>query len=295
MIGYYLFRVIEFLLMLMPRFIRKNLFIGLAKFAYFIDKKHRFVARQNLEVVFGDALTEHEADFIIRYCYKNLMLALLQVMENRRLSQQELGKKITFVNKEIVDKAISDGKPIVFISAHVSNWELGASGLASQIISLNAVHKALNNPYFDRYLHESRSRFDLNMVEKRGAIRHLSKALKKNGAVSLLIDQNVNPKDGIIVDFFSKSVTQTPAPAFLARKYDAPIIPLAMTTDNEEDYTITFFEPIIVAHTDNAEADIREATIKQSAWLEKEIRQHPKFWFWCHRRWKTEHPELYQK
>jgi len=295
MIGFYLFRMIEFLVMHLPRFIRKSLFIGLGKLAYIIDKKHRFIARQNLYVAFGDTLSEDQADTIIRYAYKNLMLALLQVMENRRLDKEALGEKVTFVNREVVDKAIAEGKPIIFISAHVSNWELGASALASQIIPLNAVHKAMNNRYFDNYLHQSRSRFELNMIEKHGATRHLSKALKNGGAVSLLIDQNVNPKDGIVVDFFSKQVTQTPAPAFLARKYNAPIIPLAMTTDDEEHYTITFSEPIIVAHSDDVQADILKATQKQSKWLEDEIRQHPKFWFWMHRRWKTLHPEIYTR
>ncbi len=294
MIGFYLFRALEFMIMLLPRFMRKGLFEGLAKLAYLIDKKHRFIARQNLHVAFGETLSEAKADAIIRYSYKNLLLALLQVIENRRISKEELGEKVTFINREIVDEAINEGTPIVFISAHVSNWELGASALASQIIPLNAVHKAMNNTYFDNYLHQSRSRFELNMIEKHGATRHLSKALKNGGAVSLLIDQNVNPKDGIVVDLFSKQVTQTPAPAFLARKYNAPIIPLAMTTDDEEHYTITFSEPIIVAHSDDVQADILDATQKQSKWLEDEIRQHPKFWFWMHRRWKTLHPEIYQ-
>jgi len=295
MIGFYLFRALEFMIMLLPRFMRKALFIGLSKLAYFLDKKHRLIARQNLNVAFGNILHEHEIVSIIRYAYKNLLLALLQVIENRRLTKAELGRKVTFVNRELVESIIKEKKPIVFISAHVSNWELGASALASQIIPLNAVHKAMNNHYFDHYLHQSRSRFNLNMIEKHGATRHLSKALKNGGAVSLLIDQNVNPKDGIIVDFFSKSVTQTPAPAFLARKYNAPIIPLAMTTEDEEHYTITFSKPIIVAQTDNIQADILEATQAQSKWLEDEIKQNPKFWFWMHRRWKTMHPEIYAK
>lgn len=294
MIGYYIFRIVEFFLMLLPHSLRKAVFTGLARFAHAVDKKHRRVIRQNLGLAFGDALSEEEVDAISRYCYKNLLLALLQVMENRRLTKEELGGKVTFVNKEIVERAQRSGKPIVFISAHVSNWELGATALASQITPLNAVHKALNNPYFDRYLLDSRSRFDLNMVEKHGAIRHLSKALKQNRAVSLLIDQNTNPKEAVVVDFFGTSVTQTPAPAFLARKYDAPIIPLFMTTDDEEHYTITFYDPITVAHSDDSQADILRATQAQSRWLEERIRENPKLWFWCHRRWKTMHPEIYR-
>jgi len=132
----------------------------------------------------------------------------------------------------------------------------------------------------------------MRLFEKRGAIRHLSKALKNGESISLMIDQNVKAKDGIVVTFFGKDVRQTPAPAFLARKYDALIIPL-LIHPTQQGYRITFYEPIEVAHSDDAEADIHEATQQQALWLEREIRRAPEHWFWCHRRWKAEYAHIY--
>ncbi|HHH72694.1 MAG TPA: lipid A biosynthesis acyltransferase, partial [Sulfuricurvum sp.] len=190
-------------------------------------------------------------------------------------------------------KAKAEGRPIIFVSGHFGNWELGAAAVDAQIMRSVSTHKKLNNPWFDRYLLQSRSRLGMKMVEKNGAIKHLTRALKNKQAVSIMIDQNINPRESIIVKFFGKEVTQTSAPAFLARKFNAAIIPAFLHTDDEKHYTIRFEPEIPVETTEDAQSDILKATQLQSDVMERIVREEPKFWFWCHRRWKTMHPEIY--
>ena len=90
-----------------------------------------------------------------------------------------------------------------------------------------------------------------------------------------------------------KSIRQTSTPAYLARKFDAAIIPVTMRTDDEENYTLMLFDEIKVQKTDNIEQDIQNATQLQADWLTSLITKEPKFWFWLHRRWKNDHPEIY--
>lgn len=294
MISFTLFRLFAFVLMLLPRAWRRNLFCALADTAYRFDQKHRRVIRANLDFAFDKSLSDEEVKDIGRYCYRNLALALLQVLENHRMSKKELGSKVSFMHEHYVDEAKESGRPIIFITAHFGNWEIGGPALGSQVIPNSAVHKALNNEHFSRYLKEARARFDLNMVEKHGAVKHLSKALKKGEAISMLIDQNTNRRDGIVINFFGKTARQTPAPAQLARKYNAVVIPLLIRTEDHENHTITFYKPIEVANSGDSAKDVLEATQKMADWLEGEIRKEPKFWFWVHRRWKAEHPEIYR-
>lgn len=293
MILFYLFRALEWFLMLLPRSWRRSFFVTLATLAYHIDSKHRRVILQNLHFALGRDFSPKEEEQISRYCYRNLMLAILQVMENRYLSAEDLALHVSFPNRQIVDDALKEGRRIIFISAHYGNWELGATALSALVVPTHATYKKLNNPYFEQYLLESRSKLGMHMVEKRGAIKGLTRSLKAKETISFLVDQNVNQKDGIVVNFFGETIRQTPAPAFLARKYDALIIPLFIATEDEEHYSITFETPIEVAQSDNAEDDILQATQKQADVVEKIIRDNPKYWFWCHRRWKTEHPEIY--
>lgn len=92
-----------------------------------------------------------------------------------------------------------------------------------------------------------------------------------------------------------KSIRQTSTPAYLARKFNAAIIPVTIRTDDEENYTLMLFDEIPVEKTEDEQADIQKATQLQADWLTSLITKEPKFWFWLHRRWKNDHPEIYKK
>ena len=54
------------------------------------------------------------------------------------------------------------------------------------------------------------------------------------------------------------------------------------------------FDEIAVEKTDNEQEDIQKATQLQADWLTKIITDNPKFWFWVHRRFKSEYPQIYK-
>ncbi len=291
MIGFYFFLLFDWLVMQLPRSWRKSFFFFLASVAHKLAKKRNHIIQANLDFAFHDTLNYAEKKEIEEYCYRNLALNLLQVMENRRNTHSDLATHITFENREMVDMYLGQNKPIIFISAHHGNWEIGAASLAALITPITSIYKGLDNDAFNPYLLEARSRHRLNLVEKNGAIKHLARALKNSQCVSLLIDQSSNTKSGVKVNFFNHPTYHTSAAAQLSRKYNAPIIALYIDTDDEENYTIRFLEPIEVKN--NEEQSILEATQAQVNALEKTIRDNPKFWFWCHKRWKSEFNEIY--
>ncbi|MBN2870735.1 MAG: lipid A biosynthesis acyltransferase [Campylobacterales bacterium] len=293
MIRFRLFLLLDALLMALPRSWRKWLFTALASLAHRFAKKRNRVIRQNLTFAFQDTLNEAQIDEIERYCYRNLALNVLQIMENRRNDAEKLAKQVTFENREKLDAVLAEGRGVIFISAHFGNWEIGATALASLVTPVTAIYKGLDRPEFDPYLLEARSRHRLEMIEKDGALKHLAKALKGRKAVSLLIDQASNARHGVKVNFFGHPTYHSSTPAILSYKYNAPIVALYILTHDEEHYTIRFEDPIEV-RADDPES-ILEATQAQVTTLERIIRAHPKFWFWLHKRWKGEFPELYRK
>ncbi len=294
MITYYIFRFFETILFALPQKFQEALFIGIAKIIFLIDFKHKNIIKANLDLTIKDEISKEQYNNILRYCHKNLILVLLQVLRSNRMSLEELHDSVSFENKAYVDEAIAQNRKIIFISAHYGNWELGGISLGGLVSPATVIYKKMNNSYFDNYLMRSRTKFNLSMTEKRGAIKQLVKALKKGDSISMLIDQNVNPKDGIIVDFLGQKATQTAAAAFLARKFDALIIPLLINTKPGNDKVITFYEPIITAKTEDEEKDIQESAQAQADVFSKAIKAHPEPWFWCHKRWKSTHKEIYK-
>lgn len=294
MIAYYFFRFFETLFLALPYSVQKAFTLGLAKIIYFIDSKHKKIIKANLDLTIKDEISKEEYNAILKYCHKNLALVLLQVLRSSKLSIEELEKSVSFENKHYVDEAVKANRKIIFISAHYGNWELGGTALGAFISPATVIYKKMNNSYFDNYLMKTRTKFNLHMAEKKGAIKHLVKALRQGNAISMLIDQNVNPHDGIYVDFLGAKATQTAAPAFLARKFDALIIPLLIGTSPGKENVVTFFEPIVTAKTDNEEKDILDSTQAQADMLAKVIKEYPLPWFWCHKRWKSAYEEIYK-
>lgn len=293
MIGYRLFLILDTLLMALPKGWRKKIFIALAALAHRLAGKRNRIIRQNLAFAFQNALNASEIDEIERYCYRNLLLNFLQVMENRRNGAEYLARKVTFENREKVDALLAEGRGIIFVSAHFGNWEVGAAALSALITPTTSIYKGFSRPEFDPYLLEARTRHRMEMAEKEGALKHLARTLKNGGSVSLMIDQASNARHGVAVDFFGHGTYHTSTPAILSHKYNAPIVALYILSEDEEHFTIRFEDPIEVQEGD--ERAIIEATRRQVATLEKIIRAHPRFWFWCHKRWKGEFPELYRK
>ncbi|MDD2949668.1 MAG: lipid A biosynthesis lauroyl acyltransferase [Sulfuricurvum sp.] len=291
MILFRLFLLLDAVLMRLPHSWRRALFTSLARLARFFAPSRNRVIRQNLRFAFADTLTEEEINAIEYYCYRNLGLNLLQVMENRHYTTEDFTKRVRFENREQVDELLAQDRSIIFVSAHFGNWEMGATALSALISPTTSIYKAFKREEFDPYLLESRTPHGMDLAEKSGALKHLARALKNGNSVSLMIDQSSNSRHGVAVDFFSHPTYHSSTPAILSYKYNAPIVPLYIFTDDEENFTIRFENPIEV-ESDDAQG-ILKATQEQANTLEKVIRANPKFWFWCHKRWKSDYPEIY--
>jgi len=291
--GFKLFLFIEKLLMLLPKSFRKQFFLLLANIAYLVSSSSRKTVRQNLNFAFDSKLTEEEIKEITKYSFKNLMLNFLHLMEIRHMSLDELKAKVKVENIEVVNKAHAEGKSVIYVTTHYSSWELGGASISALIEPLGAVYKKMKNKQYQEWVLDSRSKFGNINLEKTNVIKPLIKLIKDKTACGILIDTNIKKKDGLEIIFMGKTLRQTSTPAFLARKFDAVIIPVAMRTDDEDNYTLMLFDEIVVEKTEDAKADIFKATQLQADWLSSLIEKEPKFWFWLHRRFKGDHPHIY--
>lgn len=293
--GFRLLLILEKILMALPHKVRKRFFTLLASIGYYVSKRHRKIVKQNLQFLFGDTMSEEEIKSITKYSFKNLLLNFLHVMELRNISQEELKSKITIENREAVDRVHAEGRAVIYITSHYSSWELGGASLGAFVEPLGAVYKKMKNRAYEEWLLEGRARFGNTNLEKTNVVKPLIKLIKAGKASGILIDTNISEKEGVMVNFMGKKIRQTYTPAYLARKFNAAVIPVTIRTDDEENYTLMLFDEIPVEKSDDEKADIQKATQLQADWLASLIRKEPKFWFWLHRRFKTDYPEIYTK
>lgn len=292
--GFKLFLLLEKFLMILPKSWRKKFFSALATFAYYASKRYRTVVYQNLDFAFDNKMDEKKKTKIAKYAFKNLLFNFLHALELRHMSREDLKNKITIQNIEAVNKVHKEGRAIIYVTTHYSSWELGGASIGAFIEPLIAVYKKMKNQTYQEWLLDARGSFGNISMEKTNVVKPLVRNIKKGMACGILIDTNISPKEGLMVEFMGKSIRQTSTPAYLARKFNAAIIPVTIRTDDEDNYTLMLFDEIVVDKTDNEAADIQKATQLQADWLTKLISNEPKFWFWLHRRWKNDHPQIYK-
>lgn len=293
--GFKLFLLFEKFLMILPKGVRKGFFTFLATLAYYISARYRKVGFINLDFIFEDKLTHKEKEAIVKYSFRNLLLNFFHLMEMRHISKEEFAKKITIKNREIVDTIHSQNRAIIYVTPHYCAWEMGGIAIGAFIEPVSVVFKKMKNKDYEKWVLESRSSFGNDSFEKTNVIKPLINLIKSGGASGILIDTSINKREGVEVEFLGKRVFQTPSPAYLARKYNAAIVPATMLSKDEENYELIFFDEIQIPKTDNEKEDIQKATQLQADWLSSLIYKEPKYWFWIHRKFKGDYPHIYKK
>lgn len=293
----FMYRFFSFLVMILPASLMDALLKLLSHTYYRLKTKHFDIINANLTLAFGDALTPSQRDRIGKRTIYNLLQTIVGFTRRERASKESIQKSVTFVNEQILLDALSQKKPILFITAHYGNWELIPPLLTTKFgLKLAIVGRKLDSKVMDRILVSNREVFDVSMIYRKGAIKNALKALNSDHALGLLLDQHLDAKQGgIEVTFFGHKAYQSPAASVLARATNAIIIPVFISTQEYHHYTLTFYAPLATLKTEEKEKDIQQMTQAQSDIIEKVIRNKPDEWFWVHKRWKGFYPEIYQR
>jgi KDO2-lipid IV(A) lauroyltransferase len=293
---YYFAIVAKFIVLLFPHTIRVKLFQSIAYLIYlFLEKRNR-VIEANVKYVYGDIDAKKIKDLKIK-CYRYMMLNLLTMLEAKTLDKERMLQKTTIENREYIDELIAQNKPIIIVTAHYGNIEILGYTIGKFITDMVQIQRGLDSSEkLTRLMKTQRQSYGIHIVEKTGAVRHLVKALKNNKVISLVVDQYVSPKKGgVKIKFLGKDAYQTESPAFLARKFNAAILPVFMHYEDDFTYKISFKKPFFVEKTDDETNDILQATQKQADIISQTIFEDPAQWFWCHKRFNKTADWLYEK
>jgi len=189
---------------------------------------------------------------------------------------------INITGEEILREIKENKKPVIFISGHLSNFELMAMTIEKLGIKLAAIYRPLNNQFLNIIMERIRKKYICKYQIKKGisGLREIIKLNKSGFSTALMVDQRVS--QGIKSNFFNQEAFTTTIPAQLAKKYDYPIVPLFIERNEGIKFRITIHKPIYFSKN-NSEKEITE---KLNNILEKMILIKPGQWIWSHNRWK---------
>jgi Kdo2-lipid IVA lauroyltransferase/acyltransferase len=249
------------------------------------------IARQNLETAFPE-LAAARREEILRGVYDNLGRVILSVARLPRLTPANIGRWVEYDGFEHYQQAIEKGSGVLFMTAHLGNWELSAAAHALFGNPMHVMVRPLDNPWLDRLVDRYRSLAGNQTIAKQEAGRKVLRALRNNQAVGILIDQNTTDKDRVFVDFFGRRASAGSAFVKLAQRSGAAVIPgFALWRPQTDRYVLKFYPPLEWIDTGDEARDLIDNTQLCHSVLERVIREQPEQWLWIHRRWKTQPEE----
>ena len=183
-----------------------------------------------------------------------------------------------------MEKAIAEGKGVVLLAAHFSNWEVLGAYILKRFSRFTAIARPMKNPFVEKWVQSKRGSGGMKIILHRQAVRASLKWVREGNIIGILVDQNLYT-GGEFVNFFGRPAATTTLPALLHARTKAPVI-ITYSIREGRGFKAVFTPPIPPPVNLEGKDSIVEHTQEISSQLEQIIRQSPENWFWIHNRWK---------
>lgn len=193
--------------------------------------------------------------------------------------------RIEIVGAERLAAIRDSGRPVVFVSGHLANFEVMAACIMAAGVKCQITYRPTNNPYVDRQVRAARARYGVQLFAPKGGdgARELLAGLGRGESVALMNDQKFN--EGPEVTFFDQPVNAAPGPTRLALRFGTVLQPVSVVRLPGVRFRFVVHDPIEVASTGDRPADIVRGVRAVTRFVEDRVREHPVDWFWVHKRW----------
>jgi KDO2-lipid IV(A) lauroyltransferase len=256
----------------------------IGRLCYYLLSRERTRAQEHLRLAFPDR-PRAWIKGVARDSFIHLGKSLLEMM---LISADRLPAIARFDGVENLEKAVQQGRGVIYMTGHIGNWELSGGVIASRF-PLSVVAAPLEPEPLNDLVVGLRNRIGIRIIlrGRPGASRELIRVFKENRILGLLIDQDTDV-DGTFVDFMGRPAWTPTAAAAMALKFNAPVIFGFAHRDKQNRHTVTIEGPLDLVRTGNETQDIIANTAMFTRKIEEQILKDPGQWVWMHRRWRKQ-------
>jgi KDO2-lipid IV(A) lauroyltransferase len=259
---------------------------------YWVLRYRKKVVTNNLRNAFPEK-SDEEINRITKDFYHYLTDIFFESLKGMSLSRAQLEKRHKYINPEVVNQFLEQGRSIVGVTAHYGNWEWGAFSGATQFSGeMVAFYKPMKNRVIDRYMVKHRARFNCylsSIGETYYTFRHY-----RNDIVTYFMVSDQSPSNlrrSYWFNFLNQDTAFIHGPEDYSRLYNLPVIFIEIRRIKRGYYEVHF--SVLSENPDALPSG--EITRLYAEKLESIIRKAPAYWLWSHRRWKRTRSDIRHK
>ncbi len=241
------------------------------------------VVLENLQNAFPEK-TESERRRLANYFYRNLGDVFIETLKGLTISEAELRRRVVTRDADAFKTYAQRGTVVLGMTSHLGNWEWSAMRTRLELPGLDVVYKPLSNLFFDRLMHDIRSRFGTVPLPMQSLLRDMVKRRGEVRLVGLVADQAAEePETAYWREFLHQETDFFTGTEKLARKFGYPVVFISMKRLRRGYYEMSAHRLGEPPYTDLPTNALIDRYVEK---LEAFIREQPATWLWSHRRWK---------
>lgn len=283
MFDYILYRIGQFIALYLPLKIAYKIAIFISDLHFVFADKDRRAVKENLKVIFPEK-SDREIKGIRLRMERNFAKYLTDFFRFSKLDMKYIKRNIKIENIHYLDEALSKGRGVIALTAHLGNWELGGVVVALLGYSLWAVALPHKDKRVDNFFNFQRESKGMKVIPLGRAVRQSLNVLKENAILALVGDRDFTEK-GMVLDFFGKPTFLPEGPAAFSLKTQAPIVPGFMVRNKDDSFTLKFEKPIEFTAGSDKNNNLRELIKQCKIIIEGYIRKYPDQWYMFRKFW----------
>lgn len=231
-------------------------------------------------------IEEQAAAEIISDAYRNFGRCLVEFLRLPKMAG-ELENMIELVGEEHLKEAYDRGRGVIFLSAHIGNWEYGAALLAKRGFPMNAIGADQRDSRITNAIEELRASVGVKPVGKGLDLKAAISCLKRGEVLAVLLDQDARDA-GVVSPFLGVPASTPIGPIKLSLKFGSPIVPVHIVrVGNGSRFRMVIEPPLSGSEGKPLGENLQYAADLCNDRISSWIRKNPGQWLWMYPRWAT--------
>jgi KDO2-lipid IV(A) lauroyltransferase len=259
-------------------FISKNLAL-----VWWFARKNVSNVKINVSKVLDLEPDDDRVSKVSKKIYYEFAKNIVDFFKNGIITLNQFKKNITLEGVNHLKKALEGGKGVVLFTAHIGNFEWGASRIGAEGIKIWGVGLYRENRFLDKYFEKNRKSKCLNTLNANKMLG-VFRILKNNEVVAVPSDWDPtgNSKP---YDFLNKKAYLPSGALQIALASGAPLVPSFIVRDGRYHHHQVICEPLDLVREGSKEELLEKNMQKIIKVLEKYISENIDQWVMFHNIW----------
>lgn len=252
-----------------------------AALAFVFSRRDRRHVLHNLDIIFNGCQRPASQRQLLWRFFQNYGIYMVDFFRLLGMTLEESRAFVRLYGRHHLDKALSKGRGVVLLTAHLGHWEIGGLGLRAMGYPVNVVAVKHNSSFTNSLVNRLRQRHGIRVIELEESTYsaiELVKALNRNEVVAVLGDRVFSDRSEPTT-LFNRQVKLPVGPLILAMAAQAPVIPAFSIMEAPGRYCGVAEPALDLRYSPHREQALRHNLRQVAEVFERYIRRYPDQWY----------------